>query len=246
MSEPRKYDTILFDLYGTLVDIHTDEESEAAWTALRCALYRDGADFVTNAHLRHTFTREVARANAVREQGEWFEPDLLPAYRALFESCWIDATAEQAREVAWAFRRASTSRIKLFDGAREMLDTLRGEGRKLVLVSNAQACYTRPELELLELEDAFDEVLLSSDEGVRKPSIELFRRALIRADAEPETALMVGNDEMSDIAGAAAAGIDAAYLHTDDHLGGRSADRAAVSLEGPDYAGLLDFIHQAE
>lgn len=34
-----KYKNILFDLYGTLVDIHTDEESENIWK--RCVCFMD-------------------------------------------------------------------------------------------------------------------------------------------------------------------------------------------------------------
>ncbi len=57
---------------------------------------------------------------------------------------------------------------------------------------------------------------------------------------------MVGNDEASDIFGAAQAGIDAVYLHTDDNTGGETADQAVASFEGADYQGLLDYIHKAE
>lgn len=246
MSENLHYSTIFFDLYGTLVDIKTDEDSDAAWSALRIALYREGADFATNEQLRKTFTREMAKANAVRDQSEWFEPDVLPAYRALFDVCWVDGSLDQAKNMAWTFRRASTQKLRLYDGAKEFLQQLKDEGRKIVLVSNAQKTYTRPELKLLGLDDVFDEILISSDEGVRKPSIELFRRALIRSHSEPEHVLMVGNDERSDIAGAASMGIDAAYLHTDDNTGAAVAPQAVKSFEGPDYRGLLQFIHEAD
>ena len=30
----RRYETYIFDLYGTLVDIHTEEEAEAVWEKL--------------------------------------------------------------------------------------------------------------------------------------------------------------------------------------------------------------------
>lgn len=111
-----RYPVVLFDLYGTLVDIHTDEQSEDAWTALRAALYREGAEYPTNERLREQFAREVVRANARRDRGDWFEPDLLPAYHALFRACWVDGTLDQARKVAWTFRRASTSKLRLFPG----------------------------------------------------------------------------------------------------------------------------------
>ena len=81
-----RYPVVLFDLYGTLVDIHTDEQSEDAWTALRAALYREGAEYPTNGRLREQFAREVVRANARRDRGDWFEPDLLPAHHALFRA----------------------------------------------------------------------------------------------------------------------------------------------------------------
>lgn len=243
---PRHYDTVLFDLYGTLVDIHTDERSEGAWTALRTALYREGAVFATNDRLRAQCSRETARVNARRDRHNWFEPDLLPVYHALFDACWVDGTVDQTRKVAWAFRRASTSKLRLYPGAKELLGRLRAEGRRVVLVSNAQACYTRPELELLGLEDCFDDIIISSDEGIRKPSVEIFRHALIRGNIEPSQALMVGNDENSDVFGAVASGIDAVYLHTDDNTGGAVADQAVCSLEGADYQGLLDYIHRAE
>ncbi|WP_289098025.1 HAD family hydrolase [uncultured Bifidobacterium sp.] len=246
MTTALKYQAVFFDLYGTLVDIHTDEQAEGPWTALRCALYREGAEFATNKQLRAQFVRERARANAMRDQREWFEPDLLPAYRGLLDACWIDATPEQARAAAWTFRRASTTKLRLFSGATELLDQLHDEGRTVILVSNAQACYTRPELALLGLDEMFDDIIISSDEGVRKPSFEIFRRALMRAGVEPERALMVGNDENSDIFGAVACGIDAAYLHTDDNTGGATVPQAAISLEGADYDGLLAFIHGAD
>ena len=50
-------------------------------------------------------------------------------------------------------------------------------------------------------------VILSNDEGVpcKKPCADIFRVAL--AGIEPSATLMVGNDEVKDIAGAAAAGM---------------------------------------
>ena len=57
---------------------------------------------------------------------------------------------------------------------------------------------------------------------------------------------MGGNNENSDVFGAGAGGIDAAYLHTDDNTGGATVPQAAISLEGADYDGLLAFIHGAD
>jgi len=44
-----------FDLYGTLVDIRTDETSAAAWDALRSALSDCGVTYTGNAELQRRF-----------------------------------------------------------------------------------------------------------------------------------------------------------------------------------------------
>ena len=36
MKLPLTYDNYIFDLYGTLVDIHTDESDTAIWEKLMC------------------------------------------------------------------------------------------------------------------------------------------------------------------------------------------------------------------
>ena len=37
---PVQYDNYVFDLYGTLVDIHTEEDFPKLWCAARCNLHR--------------------------------------------------------------------------------------------------------------------------------------------------------------------------------------------------------------
>ena len=84
---------------------------------------------------------------------------------------------DMARALAWTFRQASTSMLRLYPDALELLARLRSVGLHVVLVSNAQSCYTRPELAMLGLEYVFDRIVISSEIGVRKPSPAIFRRA---------------------------------------------------------------------
>ena len=48
-----------------------------------------------------------------------------------------------------------------------------------------------------------------------KPNPDYYREILEKTDLEAEECLMVGNDEYSDIAGAARAGMDSLYIHTE-------------------------------
>ncbi|PWG66032.1 HAD family hydrolase [Bifidobacterium callitrichidarum] len=263
------YSAVFFDLYGTLVDIRTDESSSVAWSTLCDALAIEcGVLYPSNDALRERFDELAApiRAAAAGKHGEWAEPDLLPVYQGLASSPASRRTGDAASDretagkngesgklgeaqqvagrLAWTFRRASTSLLHLYPGALQLLARLQAAGLRVVLVSNAQSCYTRPELELLGLDDAFDRILISSEEGVRKPSPEIFNRALAREGLRPDQVVMVGNDSVSDIAGARAAGIDGIYLRTaisppDDPA---VCPEAILSLTGPDYAGIERFL----
>ena len=91
---------------------------------------------------------------------------------------------------------------------------LRRRGVRICLLSNAQSCFTMPELRRLGIAEAFDEIFLSSDFGVRKPSPAFFRAALARAGLSPREVLMVGNDPDADIRGAEAVGMESRYIHS--------------------------------
>lgn len=152
-----------------------------------------------------------------------------------------DATAQS---LAWTFRQASTSLLRVYPGAPELLARLRVAGKRVVLVSNAQSCYTRPELAALGLDRAFDRIVISSEVGVRKPSPAIFRRALEAEHLTPDRVFMVGNDERADILGAASAGIAGVYLRTEISPASdpQASAHAVLSLAGPDYAELLQYL----
>ncbi len=245
-------DVVFFDLYGTLIDIRTDEGSDAPWMFLSRFIADHGGDVMDGGAIRSWFADRLARAVADMggddpEHGRFPEPDVLPIYINLLGICGIRGTGggeSHAREAAWGFRRSSTSLLRAYPGAIDFLGHLRAAGLRTVLVSNAQACYTRPELRLLGLDAALDRIVISSEEGVRKPDPELFRRALRAEDVEPSRAIMVGNDERSDIRGAAGAGVAGVYLRTaisppDDPA---ASPDAVLSLQGADYATLEDFL----
>ena len=125
-----------------------------------------------------------------------------------------------------------------------MLKLLKGRGLRVVLLSNAQSCYTRPELTMLGLDDVFDDILISSEEHVRKPGKEFFARALDRAGTTAHRTVMVGNDESNDILGARHAGIDGVYLRTgiSPYSDPMESAAAVLSLKGADYEGLANFL----
>lgn len=59
-QDPR-YEVVFFDLYGTLIDIRTDEQSEAAWQALYDCVHELGAQYGSLDEMRERFDQLEAR-----------------------------------------------------------------------------------------------------------------------------------------------------------------------------------------
>ncbi|MDE7224575.1 MAG: HAD family hydrolase [Acetatifactor sp.] len=215
------YDNYIFDLYGTLADIRTNEEKPYLWQKMSEFYTSLGAPY-SPAQLRREFRRlEQEAAGRVQREAASFglrdvlaEPDLTGVFQRLFQEKGVACERQTARMAAIFFRTLSRQLIQVYDGVKETLQELHVRGRGLYLLSNAQSDFTRPELELLGLAGSFNGILISSEEGCKKPCSAFFRRLLERYNLEPARCLMVGNDMESDIAGAADVGMDSLYLHT--------------------------------
>lgn len=243
-KQDERYKAVFFDLYGTLIDIRTDEGSSRAWNALYEALRDAGAEYANADGVKRAFDEGLARVVEGHESNRWYEPDYIPVYQRMLADRGVAADEQTARGMGRVFRRASTNLIRLYPGAMAMLDRLRDAGVRTVLVSNAQSCFTRPELALLGLDDALDDVLISSEEGVRKPGAELFKHALHREGLTASQVVMVGNDAVSDIGGAASVGIGGIYFNTEisPSADAPTCDQALLSCKGADYDAMLECV----
>ncbi len=209
------YTDLIFDLYGTLVDIHT-EEDDLVWekTALYFGFY--GAHY-TPAELKAAFAAAMAARQAKAGQSYECFPDI-PFEQVMAELFVAKGVTENAdalgMNAAQLFRICSIEYVKLYPHVLEALETLRQKGYRLWLLSNAQRAFTAYELRALKLTDCFDGILLSSDYQCRKPDVRFFRALLETHGLHAENCLMIGNDRDTDIAGAQHAGIDTLYMHT--------------------------------
>ena len=237
-----KYTDLIFDLYGTLVDIHT-EENGLVWekTALYFGYY--GAHY-TGAELEEAFHAALARREAKAGQSYECFPDIPfeQVMAELFREKGVTDNAEALGfHAAQVFRISSTEYLRLYPHVLDSLAALRAKGCRLWLLSNAQRAFTAYELRSLGLDTCFDGIYISSDYGCRKPDGRFFRALLEEQGLDANRCLMIGNDRQTDIAGAAAAGIDTLYLHT----ALTPADQAPAGadnpneFEGDDWSALL-------
>ena len=244
-----KYTDLIFDLYGTLVDIHT-EEDDVVWgkTAIFFGFY--GAHY-TASELKAAFRAAMAAREAKAGQSYECFPDI-PfelVMAQLFREKGIEENADGLGiQAAQLFRISSIEYVKLYPYALEALAKLRKKGYRLWLLSNAQRIFTAYELRHLGLGEQLDGIYISSDYRCRKPDVRFYRALVEEQGLDISKCLMIGNDLHTDIAGARNAGIDTLYMHTNlTPPDQRCADPAVQTehhheYEGSDWENLCDII----
>lgn len=195
------YDAVLFDMDGTLCE--RTQDADAIYAA---AFERAGVDPFGSAdrlwaaldgppdHDDRAGYLGVGFARLAAQEGRR-GVDVLALGRAL-------AAAVDDSQVAW------------LPGAKRALEAA-GATAQVGLVTNGPRRRQQTKLDALAGQDSFDAAVYAADLERRKPHAEPFERALAALDAAPSATLHVGDSLAYDVAGAHAAGLDAAWLGED-------------------------------
>ncbi len=214
------YETCIFDLYGTLVDIRTDENKKELWDRLALFYAFYGADYTPDElHLAYDrLTKEMsAGKGGIRKDTHEAYPEIRieEVFRALFQEKGVDADEVLARHAGQFFRILSMEHLKLYDGTEEMLSAIRKRGKKIYLLSNAQQIFTEYEMNALKIIPYFDGIFISSEHGCKKPDTEFFEKLIRTCNIDRKGAVMIGNDGVCDIEGAKKAELATVYIRTE-------------------------------
>ena len=231
MKEYRNY---IFDLYGTLVDIHTNESKSSLWKNMACIYSMMGASYEPSELKKQyqllageelVITLERMKKELKVEQLAETEIEILldNVFQKLFERKGIMADEKQIRQIGVTFRSLSLSYLRLYEGVLELFERLKKADKKIYLLSNAQRMFTEPEMRILGIYDLFDGILYSSDAGVKKPSYHFYDALFQKYGLKKEESVMVGNEYRADIWGAEQYGLDTMYVFTE--LSGEKPDK---------------------
>lgn len=241
----RDFANYVFDFYGTLVDIHTDENKPALWQFM-AALYSTCGCLLSPDDLRDAFWRtDAAERAAARRSSPCAHPEIRiervflrlllespsrpsstplagrpaaywrrrhardpeSALRALETDGWTVAAAN-------AFRILSRDRLAPYPDTIPVLRELLRRGKRIYLLSNAQAVFTRPEIEQTGLAAFFPSPLISSETGMMKPQREFLENLLRAENLDPSETAYVGNELPTDMALALRCGATGLHLNT--------------------------------
>ncbi len=194
----RRFDVILFDLEGTLVDFqwHLDEAVQETVSVLHDFDIHIGESGIpqTYASLYNT-TRQIVRARAGEDEARLFE-----ILDRIYERYDADAL----------------SRWSLYEGTLKTLERLQKNGYRMGLVSNCGSRAVRAVLERFQLAHYFEVILTRDDISYLKPHPEGLQRALAMLDISNLRVLFVG-DSPNDILAARRVPVQSCFL-----LGGES------------------------
>ncbi len=212
-----KYRNYIFDLYGTLIDIHTDEEQPQLWEFLADYLKVNFGTVYDAVRLREDYLkicRDEEKRLGERNGSRYPEIKIEWVFGKLIGK---PCTDDEMRLLCNAFREKSRDKLVKYDGVTKTLSAIKRAGGRVFLLSNAQRLFTEKELETTGLIQYFDDIFISSDLGIKKPDKDFMLALIGKHGLKKEECVMVGNEVLADVGVASAAGVDAIYLNTYDH-----------------------------
>ncbi len=214
-------DTVLFDMGGTLEDIHVDDESRHASI--------QGVLDILRAHGIDPDKDFETAASAINAGWERYGAYRDPRQRELKpEEIWgsivltdfgldEESVRSYAEELAHMWEVTHYHRA-LRPHVREMLEGLKDLGMKLGVISNTASLYQVFDiLKEYGIRDYFQDVTLSSVTGYRKPNPNIFMVSLHQVQSDPAHCAYVGDTISRDVIGPIRMGFGATF-HIDSYL----------------------------
>lgn len=236
---PMDYDNYVFDLYGTLVDIHTEEGKNEVWDKLAMFYGYYGAIY-TPMELKKAYEDLVngkeKELKSVLEGDPKYaheaspEIEITEVFLELFAAKGINVSKELAMHAGQFFRVMATEMLCAYPGTVEMLATLKKAGKKVYLLSNAQRIFTEYEMRAIDIFKYFDAILISSDYKTKKPDKRFFDAIINEQGLDVTKSIFIGNDSRNDIEGAKQVGFATFYVKSDISPEGDEAPMADYSV----------------
>ncbi len=224
-----RYNAVIFDLFGTLVDIFLVEEHDRMTARMAVALSAPPDEF-TKGWVA-TFTKRATGAFATTAENIRYvmnELGLTPT----------DAQVQEASDIRWDFSRES---LRPKPGAIETLKSLRDVGLKIGLISDC-SCEIPSLWNQTPFADFFDSAVFSCSVQIRKPDPRIYAVACQQLGVQPEQCLYVGDGGSNELTGAQEVGMDPVLLYEQHEDGGHVYRAGAQAWSGQRVESLLEVL----
>lgn len=208
---------LIFDINGTLIDIHTNECHDDIYRVISNLLDYQGVSLTRNTINGLYFQIMKEQRHECKEEHSEFDAagifsEILARHSTDFtRGLPAKKTAALPLFLAEVFRAASRFKLQLYPGVADVLSQLRGQ-YPMAAVSDGQSAWAIPELHAMGILHYFKPVVVSGDLGFRKPDKRMFEAALTEMKLAPSEVLFIGNDMYRDIFGAHQLGIKTVFF----------------------------------
>lgn len=179
------------------------------------------------------------------DDGESFQKmkELVPRYRL---DAWTKGLkkvgiddADLGSELADLFIEERKKSPFIYEETFTVLDRLKKD-YQLVLITNGSPSLQQKKLEITpKIAPYFEHIIISGGFGIGKPDQTIFEHALALCNVEPDEALMVGDNLMTDILGASSAGIPSVWINRENNI---AHDEIVPTYEIQDLETLLSVV----
>jgi putative hydrolase of the HAD superfamily len=201
---------IFFDLYGTMIDIRTDEQDPSVYAALS-RYFQYHAVKIGAEELKEAYFGEVEQQ--FRKSRETYpEVDVCKIFSIIMNKYgrgWYPKSV--IVDSVMLFRSLTIRQFGLFPFLPEIFTEVEAQ-YKIAIVSDAQWVFAEPEMEMLGLERFFQQRILSSHYGYKKPDVRLFQEAMKKLRVKPDESFYIGDNLRKDLVGAKRAGMRFIYF----------------------------------
>lgn len=197
MFESSQIKGFIFDCYGTLIDIDTDEQDFYTYNTVSKWLNYKGVKIdpdILKADYNSKIKDKMAASN---EQYPEVRVEEIFAEICNENAIWKSDTTYLGIETSKVFRSASLRRLRPYQESIAILKKYNNTPK--CIISNGQRVFSEKELRFLGLYESFDHVIFSSDIRYKKPDKRIFKIALERMKLKPEEVLAIGDTVENDI-----------------------------------------------
>lgn len=191
---------VIFDLDRTLLD---RDESISAFAASQFEIFQSRLEGIDVDTYVQAFVRLDARGSVWKDKVY----QMLTSELSIRSIPWDELFAD--------FDDRVSNYYVAFDSLHETLAKLASDYR-LGLITNGRTHFQKRTIEALEIASFFSVIMISEEEGVRKPDAEIFNRALQRLGVEPQEAVYVGDHPVNDVEAAKNAGMLSFWKRNED------------------------------
>ncbi|MDO4466280.1 MAG: HAD family hydrolase [Bacillota bacterium] len=188
-----KKEVLLFDVYGTLVDINTLERKKNIWEQVKKEMEKQANRKIRKSAVRiRDLYFSLCQKEEKKNHLEYGEYDEISVFNQLFDL--LQLSNVDAKGIARYYREISIEKLELFPNIEMVLAKLK-ENYTLAILSNAQRMHVEKEIQAIL--PYFDYVFISGDYGCRIPAKEFYQIALEKISCTTFT--MIGDTVENDI-----------------------------------------------